>query len=333
MHAFDWTMPHNSLVRFLITGINGQDGSLLGELLADSGNELVGISTISAIKSSLPCDYKVFSIDLSREDVAFEFLNSYKPERIIHLAAVHASSFEMKNFDQSTHDAMWSCHVNTTRNLLEWLRTSEMSKLVVALSSQMYGAGSDNFIISEKTPLSPINEYGRTKSEAFRLIQEYRIKYEIFGTGAILFNHTSIKSKSNFLFPELADQICNVFLGLKREIIIRNFDALIDICSAYEVCKGLLDMLELPDPQDFVFSSCKLIKVRVIVLEVLEKLGIDHPVTLTSSDSHFNENRLVGDSSQANKVLGWRARKSATEILYDMSINRIQQKKPRFLEI
>ena len=92
-------------------------------------------------------------------------------------------------------------------------------------------------------------------------------------------------------------------------------------------------MLELPDPQDFVFSSCKLIKVRVIVLEVLKKLGIDHPVPLTSSDSHSNKNRLVGDSSQANKILGWQARKSAAEILYDMSINRIQQKKPRFLEI
>ncbi len=313
-------------MRFLITGINGQDGSWLSELLTESNNEVVGISTKSAIERSISSNIKVLTTNLSRHDVASEFLNSYKPERIIHLAAVHASSFDMKNFDQSRHDAMWSCHVDTTKNLLEWLRTSPKSRMVAALSSQMYGAKLEDLKISETSPLSPINEYGRTKSEAFQMIQSYRQEYEIFAAGAILFNHTSLKSKPGFLFPELADQICDTFFGITQEIRIRNFEALVDICSALEVCEGLLAMLEIPAPTDFVFSSGNLIEVRVIVLEVLDKLSITRPVSLISVDSHFSKDTLVGDSSRANKILGWKARKTAADILYGMCINQIQMR-------
>ena len=313
-------------MRFLITGINGQDGSWLSELLTGSNNEVVGISTRSAIESSIPSSIKVLTMDLSRHDVASEFLNIYKPERIIHLAAVHASSFDMKNFDQSRYDAMWSCHVETTKNLLEWLRTSPNSRIVVALSSQMYGAKIEDLRISETSPLSPINEYGRTKSEAFQLIQNFRQEYEIYATGAILFNHTSLKSKPGFLFPELADQICDIFFGLTQEIRIRNFEALVDICSAFEVCEGLLAMLELPAPTDFVFSSGRLIGVRAIVLEVLDKLRITHPVSLISIESYFSRDTLVGDPSRANRILGWKARKTAADILYNMCINQIQMR-------
>jgi GDPmannose 4,6-dehydratase len=245
--------------------------------------------------------------------------SEFRPDRIFHLAAVHFSSTSSKKNEKSLIKEMESCHIDITKNILEWQRHNPNAKSLIGLSSQMFSSGVTDLFIDEDSALNPSNDYSRTKAEGFRMLMDHR---RIYGTkcyGAILFNHTSKRSKSEFLFPQLSMQIYNVLNEKSSDILVENSDVSLDICSAEEICAGMMKLIELPNPTDMIFSSGSTARIKDIIVKTMLLLGFQDDYNIVDK-SEVNSTRplVVGDPSRAQNLIGWKATKKPEEILAEM---------------
>jgi GDPmannose 4,6-dehydratase len=316
-------------MRALITGIKGQDGTFLKNILNENGFDVFGVARpkvsmtfgwrnqFSLLNSQNGGDIEM---DLSDSSLCKEYLDIIKPNRIFHLAAVHGSSVEMETTEKSRSDEMYSCHVTVTRNLLEWVKKNRESKLALALSSQMYTPSPSLHKINENDFYEPQNLYGRTKLEGFNLLKKYREESNLFAVGLILFNHTSAISKPSYLFNSLANQLSE-FKSYKREkIIIQNAFQKIDMCDASEVCEAIFQALEHNVPEDFVISSGELKSIESIILEAATLLNIKiKKKDIHSIQSSRETVSICGNPTKAFKKLNWKVRKSPAQILAEMT--------------
>jgi GDPmannose 4,6-dehydratase len=228
----------------------------------------------------------------------------------------------MSEFGEFAYNEMYGCHVDITKNILEWQIVNRQTKSVIALSSQMYSPTSGVTVISEESIPNPSSKYGSTKLSAFELIKRYRLENQCKAAGAILFNHTSIFSKNQFLFPLIAHQLVEVIAAKRQEIQLLNADASIDMSSAEEVCAGIISMTDIELMEDFVFSSGSLTTVRSVIEEVLTRLSINAPISITSTREHAKtESVLLGNPARAREVLGWKPDKTPADILFEMVNN------------
>jgi GDPmannose 4,6-dehydratase len=302
-------------MRFLVTGAHGQDGIYLVSSLKMAGHEVVevGRSRSKFFRFGQLVDGE--SPKLEDPIAAGEFLNSQRPDCILHFAAVHYPA--MLQNGESNQDRMFACHVTTTKNLLDWMVGSKNSRMVVALSSQMYSTKDQNLLIHEESDHNPVTFYGKTKSEAHNLVRQYSDKYQINASGAIFFNHTSIRSKANFLFPILARLISDSINNGFEDIRIKNSNSYLDIGWSDEFCEGVLSMLQEDRLTDYIFSSGRALKISLIVEDALLQLGYQGKVNLLSESSETNW-CLIGDNTKAKENLLWHPRKKASEILVEM---------------
>jgi GDPmannose 4,6-dehydratase len=313
-------------MKAIVTGILGQDGRLLAHQLGSVGYEIIGIArhfdkNEKAYIDPFGCD-EIIAEDLSIPSVANSVLDHYKPDRIFHMAGIHTSAASMSEFGEVAYNEMYGCHVEITKNILEWQSGNQQTKSVIALSSQMYTPASDVTVISEGSIPNPSSKYGSTKLAAFELIKRYRLENQCKAAGAILFNHTSILSKDQFLFPLLANQLLEVIAAKRQEIQLLNADASIDMSSAEEVCAGIISMTDIELMEDLVFSSGSLTTVRSVIEEVLTRLSINAPISITSTREHAKtESVLLGNPARAREVLGWKPEKTPADILFEMVNN------------
>ena len=317
-------------VRVLIIGATGQDGSILVSQFLRSGHEIFAVARDLTKLTEETVRNRNFQaavdVDLYSPKEAMRFLRAANPEVIFHVAAIHASSTNMARLGEASFDEMHSCHVEITRNILDWQRENISAKLVVALSSQMYSLNSGLSDISENSLIFPSSKYGETKAEAFSLIKNYREKYGVQAGGAILFNHTSSLSRKDFLFQLIAKQIAEIIAGHSNEVSLRNPDASLDICSAEEVCEGLILLSSLEMLDDFVFSSGKVQIIRKVITDVFDLCQIDSKPTIIATQNISEvQKSLVGNPAKAKKLLGWQSRKMPSQILYEMVINQVKQ--------
>lgn len=253
---------------------------------------------------------------------AAEFLNSQRPDFILHFAAIHYPA--MLKDGESNQERMFACHVTTTKNLLDWMVTSTNSKMVVALSSQMYSTTDKNLVIDEESDHNPVTFYGKTKSEAHDLVRQYSYKYQVNAAGAIFFNHTSIRSKANFLFPILAKLISDSIKNGFQDVRIKNSNSYLDIGWSDEYCDGVLSMIAEDRLTDYIFSSGKALSISFIVEDALQKMGHQGKVNLLSDSTETNW-CLIGSNTKAKENLSWQPVKTASELLVDM-INKVDEK-------
>lgn len=308
---------HTRRMRILIVGAGGQDGSLLAEQCLVQGHEVLGVSTNS--HAPVSNGIELIDVDLANSDKSRSLFQIFKPDRIFHLAAVHSSSALTEVNLERTQEKIYSCNVVITRNILDWQRFNLECKSIIALSSQMYSFEKSGRYIDESSLLDPRNYYGKTKAEALSLLREYRTKYGTLSSGAILFNHTSSRSKSEFLFPYLALNILQILEGNSSKIVVRDPNAEIDICDAGEVCAGLLKMAELDVSTDIVFASGVAIKIRDLISKTMKNLSFTGDYTIERDAVGFNSPKaLIGDPSKALNILNWKALKSAEDILLSM---------------
>jgi GDPmannose 4,6-dehydratase len=312
-------------MRAAIIGATGQDGSILSSQLLENGAEILCVNRSDPKNPSNLSSARTIFSDLSDARECNRVFDLFKPDLIFHVAAVHGSSLNQESLISSSSEQMRLTHVEITRNILNW-QTINGGRSCVALSSQMYTATDYPNRISEKSATNASNYYGETKLQAWDLIKRARKEHGVFASAAILFNHTSSLSKSQFLFPQLARDISAGISGQKDWLTIKKPFAMIDISSADDVCRGMFASLCNDKVEDFVFGSGNSIMISDILFETFSRF--DQSLTLKRSlidllTEHVatEEPYLVSDISKARNELNWSPSKSPSDILFQMVLD------------
>lgn len=310
-------------MRIVITGIQGQDGSILAEKHLENGDEVWGTASFPSLSSS--ASYDLLRAPLESPEESSKILDEIKPDRIYHLAAKHRASTNHESLNIDMRSKMYDCHVKITQNILEWQISNSYCKSLIALSSQMYTPNAQSHIINEESKCNPQNYYAATKFEAMKLLQTYRMNYNLKTYGAILFNHTSTRSRPDFLFPYLAKEIVNLIEGTSTEISLSDPNGMIDICHADEVCDGLYNLLFYDNACDVVFSSGKLVRIADLITNTLKILNFKGDYTVSKSNNRrISQEPLMGDPSFAARIINWKVKLNPEDILLEQVLRMVK---------
>ena len=299
----------------LITGINGQDGSYLSELLLEKGYEVHGILKRNSVAenqtSRLDDIYSVIKNNLYYADMTdmaslIKVLQDVQPAEIYNLAA---QSHVRISFDQPIYTTQ-TIAVGTM-NLLEAIRlVCPKTRMYQASSSEMFGNNIDNDGFQrETTKMSPVSPYGCAKVFGYNLIHNYRNSYGLFLSNGILFNHESPRRGTNFVTNKVAKEAVKIKKGLSNKLVLGNLDASRDWGHAkdYVYCMWLI--LQHDKPDDFCCSTGVSHTVKDLIEYVFEKLDLDWKTFVSYDDKYFRPEELdilKGDCSKAKRLLGWK---------------------------
>lgn len=293
----------------LITGIAGQDGSYLAELLLDKGYRIVGAvmdvqrdSTL--LPSSLMSRVELVEWDmLNREIEITDILSRYKPGEVYNYAA-YSSGAAM--FD----DPVGIGEVNglAVTRILEAIRQADMNiRFCQASSSEMFGDAVES-PQSEETPFQPRSPYGAAKLYAHSMIRIYRRQYGLFACSAILFNHESPRRGLGFVTRKIAHEAAKIKLGLANELRLGNLDARRDWGFAGDYVRAMWLMLQQPNAEDYVVATGETHSVRELCEIAFGHLGLDYRDYVRQDAAAYRPTesvQLVGNSDRARKQLGW----------------------------
>lgn len=298
----------------LITGVNGQDGSYLTELLIRKGYEVYGL-----IRRHSVAEHQTFRLDNLDEfniDNNLEYgdltdfsslqrlIKKIKPNMIFNLGA---QSHVRVSFDAPIYTT--DTIVSGTLNLLECIRLSNYPiKFYQASSSEMFGNNIDNDGFQrETTPMTPVSPYGAAKLCAFHNVQIYRKSYNLFACNGILFNHESPFRGVNFVTNKIVRGAVMISKGIENELLLGNLDASRDWGHARDYVNAMLLIMNLDKPDDFVCSTGETHTVQELCDYVFEKLDLSQK--LIKIDERFkrpNElNVLKGDPSKLKEITNW----------------------------
>jgi len=302
----------------LITGVTGQDGSYLLDLLLQKGYKVIGIkrrtSTISTDRLDHNYDnenFKMYYGSMHESSWMYRLLTKHQPDEIYNLAA------------QSHVRVSFDCPVETTDivatgalRLLEAARQCcPDARFYQASSSEMFG---DNPEVpqSESTALTPASPYACAKVYAHNLIRNYREGYGMFACSGILFNHESPRRGETFVTRKITLAAARIKLGLQEKLYLGNLDAKRDWGHAKDYVEAMWLMLQQENPDDYVIATGKTYSVKEFLEYVFEaaKLDIDQYVEIDERLFRPHEvPLLLGDPKKANTKLGWKPK-------YDMKL-------------
>lgn len=302
--------------RALITGITGQDGSYLAELLLSKGYEVHGIRrrsssfNTSRIDNILPDWHergaKLFLhfADLSDATSLLRLLYRIQPDEIYHLGAQsHVRvSFELPEY---TGDVT---AIGTTR-LLEAIREIGFkTRFYHASSSEMFGT-TRQYPQNEATPFRPSSPYACAKVYAHWMTVNYRESYGLFAVNGILFNHESPRRGETFVSRKITRGVARIMAGLQEKLYMGNLDARRDWGYTPEYVEAMWQMLQLEVPDDFVVATGETHSVREFLETAFEHVGLDWAKYVEIDSKYFRPTEvdyLQGDASKAERVFGWR---------------------------
>lgn len=302
--------------RAFVTGITGQDGSYLAELLLAKGYEVHGLIRRASTFNTQRIDHlyldphnpnaKLFLHygDLSDGSRLTTLLAEIKPDEIYNLAA---QSHVRVSFDEPEYTGD-TTGLGTIR-LLEAIRQSvPEAKFYQASSSEMFGAA--NPPQNENTEFYPRSPYGVAKVYSFWITKNYREAYGIFASNGILFNHESPRRGETFVTRKITRAVARIAKGVQKELFLGNLDARRDWGYAPEYVVGMWKMLQADKPDDFVLGTGSDLSVKDFVRLSFEHVDLDWEKYVKFDERYLRPTEvdsLVGDSSKAEKVLGWKA--------------------------
>jgi GDPmannose 4,6-dehydratase len=294
--------------RALITGITGQDGSYLAELLLDEGYEVYGVVRRASTESferiaHLTGRVELLQADLLDQASLQEALRSSRPHEVYNLAA---QSFVPTSWSQPVLTAEFTA-VGVTR-MLEALRNVDPSiRFYQASSSEMFGKV-QQVPQTEVTPFYPRSPYGVAKAYGHFITVNYRESYDLFAVSGILFNHESPRRGLEFVTRKISDGVARIKLGLARELRMGNLDAHRDWGYAGDYVRAMWLMLQQEQPEDFVIATNTMHSVRDAIEIAFAHVGLD-PEQHVTIDPRFlrpaEVEELRGDASKAKQTLGW----------------------------
>jgi len=299
----------------LITGITGQDGSYLADLLLEKGYEVHGIirraSTFNTSRiDHLYQDPHVHGVrlflhygDLSDSVNLVKLLYSLKPDEIYHLAA---QSHVRVSFDipEYTSDITG---IGTIRILEAIRETGVRPRFYQASSSEMFGKV-QAVPQTETTPFWPRSPYGVAKVFAYWATVNYRESYDLHASNGILFNHESPRRGETFVTRKITRAVARIKRGLQKELFLGNLDAQRDWGYAKEYVEGMWRILQQDSPDDYVLATNETHTVREFCQEAFSYVGLDWE-QYVKHDSHYERpaevDLLIGDPAKAKHQLGW----------------------------
>ena len=316
----------------LITGITGQDGSYLAELLLEKGYRVVGMVRRSSTENFERIAHLRERVDLRQADLLdqlslIDLLRAVTPDEIYNLAA---QSFVPTSWQQPVLTAEFDA-VGVTR-LLEAMRlVAPEARFYQASSSEMFGQVRET-PQRETTPFYPRSPYGVAKIYGHFITVNYRESYNIYTSSGILFNHESPRRGREFVTRKVSDGAARVKLGLGRELRLGNLEARRDWGFAGDYVDAMWRMLQQARADDYVVATGESHTVRELVEIAFGTLGLDwhayvheDPALLRPAEVE----RLVGDASKARRVLGWAPRVSFRELVEMMvraDLERLQRR-------
>lgn len=316
----------------LITGVNGQDGSYLTELLLAKGYEVHGIVRREAIEdpthrlgniTHLMDDIKLHVGSVDNHLAVYKIINEVRPKECYHLAA---SSFVSYSFDDEL--SVLSNNFNSTHYLL-----ASIKELVPACrfyfsgSSEMFGEA-DSTPQNESTRFNPRSIYGISKVAGHHLVSNYRRHHGIFACTGILYNHESPRRGYEFVTHKVTSAVAKIHLGMLDHLELGNIDARRDWGYAPEYVEAMWRMLNHDVPDDYVIASGTTHTVREFLDMAFGIVGLDHRDWVRVNTAYYRPDEtipLTGDSSKAGRVLGWQAQKRLEDIVKEMVTADIRQ--------
>jgi len=332
----------------LITGITGQDGSYLTELLIEKGYEVHGIIRRSSSFNtgriqhlySNPITHtqgkmKLHYGDLTDSTNLVKLIYEIQPDEVYNLGAMShvAISFELAEYTAEVDG------VGTLR-LLDAIRTCKLEnkiKFYQASTSELYGKVQE-IPQKETTPFYPRSPYGAAKLYAFWITVNYREAYNMFAVNGILFNHESPRRGDNFVTRKITRAVAKIHLGQQEDVSLGNIDSKRDWGHARDYCEGMWRMLQAEKPEDFVLSTGEVHSVREFIEASFKEIGEEivwegegeneigrdkasGKVRVKIDPKYFRPTEvdfLLGDSTKARQTLGWTPKTTFAELVKEM---------------
>jgi len=304
--------------RALVTGITGQDGSYLAELLLEKDYEVHGLVRRSSLLNRSRIDHlhdhprlHLHYGDLTDGVSLVNLVRMVEPQEVYNLGAMsHVKvSFEMPDYTASTNA------IGTLR-LLEAIHAARLEcRFYQASTSEMFGATPPPQ--NEDSKFHPRSPYGASKLQAHWVTVNYREAYGLFGVSGILFNHESPRRGENFVTRKITKAVAAIEAGLQDHVELGNLDAVRDWGYAPEYVEGMWRMLQADEPTDYVLATGVGHTVRDFCEAAFAHAGLDwrdHVKHNESFERPAEVDALIGDASKARAELGWEARTHALEL-------------------
>jgi GDPmannose 4,6-dehydratase len=297
----------------LITGINGQDGSYLAELLLEKGYEVWGTLKRNSVAENqtarLDSVYekvKLVYADLTDMSSLIAVIQKVMPDEIYNLAA---QSHVRISFDQPIYTA--NVTGLGTLNLLEAVRLIKPdARIYQASSSEMFGNSIDiDGFQRETTPMNPVSPYGCAKVFSYNICRNYRNSYGMFISNGILFNHESPRRGTNFVTNKVCKEAVKIKLGLSSELKLGNLEATRDWGHAKDYVKAMWEILQLDTPDDYVCATGISHSVKELCDYVFSSLELDYREYVIIDEKFLRPEELhdlKGDSTKLAIATGWK---------------------------
>jgi GDPmannose 4,6-dehydratase len=320
--------------RALITGITGQDGSYLAELLLDKGYEVHGVVRRSSTERFDRIEHLRDRITLHQGDVLdqrslVDAMRAAEPTEIYNLAAM---SYVHVSWVQPVLTAEFT-GVGVTRVLEAMRDVCPDARFYQASSSEMFGKVRE-VPQTELTPLYPRSPYGVAKTYGHYITVNYRESYGLFAVSGILFNHESPRRGLEFVTRKVTNAAAAIKLGLQDELGLGNLDAERDWGYAKDYVEAMWLMLQQDEPEDYVIATGTTHSVRDLVERAFARVELDPADYVKTDPVHFRPaevDQLVGDYSKAREKLGWEPATSFEELvdlMVDADLEQAQSRSP-----
>ena len=317
----------------LITGITGQDGSYLAELLQAKGYDVHGVVRPTSTLHLERIDHLELAthrIDLLDSFNLPRLIHDLQPDEIYHLGA----QTDVKLSYESPELTMMSTAIPTVR-LLESIRHySPATRFFQASSSEVFGGGEDcpQTPQTETTPFAPRSPYGCAKVYAHWIAANYRQAYGIHASTGIMFNHESPRRSETFVTRKITRAVAEIAAGIRKKLVLGNLEGRRDWGFAGDYVEAMWLMLQQKEADDYVIATGKQHSVREFVELAFSTVGLDWQKFVECDRGLYrpsDSDRLVGDASKARRVLGWKPRVEFAELVDQMvraDIEKLSQK-------
>lgn len=304
----------------LITGITGQDGSYLAELLLSKGYTVIGVKRRSSILNTLNVDhlynnpnFKLVYGNMNDVGSMYNLLSNNHPDEVYNLAA---QSHVRTSFDvpEETVDTV---AMGTMRLLEACKNIVPLAKFYQASSSEMFGDNTEE-LKNEDTKMMPASPYAAAKLFSHNLVRNYRIGYGMHASSGILFNHESPRRGETFVTRKITQAVARIKLGKQDVLKLGNMDAYRDWGFAGDYVEAMWLMLQQDKPDDYVVATGETHTVREFVEAAFDLAELDYKKYVQIDPRLYRPHEvphLLGDSSKAQRVLGWKPKHTFKDLV------------------